>query len=1039
MSIKLNDVFISYRREGGSELAQLVYKDLKKRGYRVFMDVRELRSGHFDSELRRQVSASKDFILLLTPGSLDRCDDPNDWLFKEIEMALSLGLNIVPLVKTPFRIPDPADLPAELSELPRHNAIDYNHDKSDESLSLIVSRLGSKASWLQANQRRVTGISLVVASIAVAMGVWIGFGKLERKADLTQDDTSEIKENTSTLIESTEAIQNDSKVIKEEILSQGKKTGEQIDSIGFKIDALARSIQEGIGAANLGSDYDMVNAHRDFQDRYIEKGGSVDPLIDEYIRKTINHPENAMYYYLLSRLHNTYAANPSEARIAAEKGYKADKDFFWNARSLLYFTFSQELDIASLLDLEAEYYKITKEEKSMFASGEHAQIMSAFEGIKARFKGDPIRHHDLSENKLCWHLFRALSEKPYSDLHGFRNLVGKEAVSSRNLVKLKVLDVKTGFDAIGHLWDGLGSQGGGGVFATGERSSTWPNFRSNSVYYEKDGDALRGRIAPPRLFAQYAMGAPPVAVRLSMEIATFDADAFGNKFEFLNLLHMSDRKFNLLAHVNSPKSMDLVRYNHYPCDTEWIQNGAIPPSSDFWVVIPGAHDPWASSPWASSKGSALTFDFTMRYKGDPLHDLLFISNEGGLNLRKGNTEALVGMELHRNITRVQNTRLHSTGHRVDKPIEGRISRNLANSGYMDLNIYGLPSRPIRLMYGISPTKKTIDLRSSGLPDNVSKISAAISPKITEFLSKRSNGEWIRFTGLQVHKSASLENWDPNATGIIFMVPDSAALWAGPSSNWWLQQAQEPLVSDRVNLLHESRSPEQPKGLPHIGFGVAGTVAKWQGPRHITGIELAEVLPDSPADVAGMQRGDVVVNFKWVPEHKPHLALGGKPEPLPATRVFQRESKARALGAGGGAVGSLKILKILLSLHEPGDKVELTFFREAAMHKRKVTLGPVEESLRKTEAQKATRWKSQFFKMNPNADNNKDGTLSWPELNDYRRSLGWPGYDAGDPRPPRSSRPAPFPWEAGEKPTPPNQTGEPSADSAKPSVAEPPSG
>ena len=42
--------------------------------------------------------------------------------------------------------------------------------------------------------------------------------------------------------------------------------------------------------------------------------------------------------------------------------------------------------------------------------------------------------------------------------------------------------------------------------------------------------------------------------------------------------------------------------------------------------------------------------------------------------------------------------------------------------------------------------------------------------------------------------------------------------------------------------------------------MAGIVSKW-GSRHITGIELGKVFPDSPVDLAGMQHGDVVVNIK----------------------------------------------------------------------------------------------------------------------------------------------------------------------------------
>ena len=38
----------------------------------------------------------------------------------------------------------------------------------------------------------------------------------------------------------------------------------------------------------------------------------------------------------------------------------------------------------------------------------------------------------------------------------------------------------------------------------------------------------------------------------------------------------------------------------------------------------------------------------------------------------------------------------------------------------------------------------------------------------------------------------------------------------------------------------------------------------------------------------------------------------------------------------------------------------------------------------SEEQRATRWKNQYFKKNPEADTNKDGKLSWPELNAHRK-------------------------------------------------------
>ena len=39
------DIFISYRRDGGDTLAQLIYDRLTDRGYSVFLDIESLRSG----------------------------------------------------------------------------------------------------------------------------------------------------------------------------------------------------------------------------------------------------------------------------------------------------------------------------------------------------------------------------------------------------------------------------------------------------------------------------------------------------------------------------------------------------------------------------------------------------------------------------------------------------------------------------------------------------------------------------------------------------------------------------------------------------------------------------------------------------------------------------------------------------------------------------------------------------------------------------------------------------------------------------------
>jgi hypothetical protein len=53
----------------------------------VFLDIEKLKAGKFDENLLNSVKLAKNFILVLTPSSLDRCmgdDEQNDWVHKVI-------------------------------------------------------------------------------------------------------------------------------------------------------------------------------------------------------------------------------------------------------------------------------------------------------------------------------------------------------------------------------------------------------------------------------------------------------------------------------------------------------------------------------------------------------------------------------------------------------------------------------------------------------------------------------------------------------------------------------------------------------------------------------------------------------------------------------------------------------------------------------------------------------------------------------------------------------------------------------------------
>ena len=96
-------IFISYRREGGEALAHLIHDRLRQKNYRVFLDVESLRSGMFNNALYKKIEECEDFLIVLPKNALNRCVDPEDWVRLEIDHALELNKNIIPIMMRNFK------------------------------------------------------------------------------------------------------------------------------------------------------------------------------------------------------------------------------------------------------------------------------------------------------------------------------------------------------------------------------------------------------------------------------------------------------------------------------------------------------------------------------------------------------------------------------------------------------------------------------------------------------------------------------------------------------------------------------------------------------------------------------------------------------------------------------------------------------------------------------------------------------------------------------------------------------------------------
>ncbi len=124
-----NSVFISYRRSTSSFIALAVYQDLTAHGIDTFYDIESMDAGQFDTFILNQIAARPYFLPILTPGSLERCGEPNDWLMRELQEAMRLKRVILPLHTPDFQFSDMDKflLPDMARELKRFQAVELPH------------------------------------------------------------------------------------------------------------------------------------------------------------------------------------------------------------------------------------------------------------------------------------------------------------------------------------------------------------------------------------------------------------------------------------------------------------------------------------------------------------------------------------------------------------------------------------------------------------------------------------------------------------------------------------------------------------------------------------------------------------------------------------------------------------------------------------------------------------------------------------------------------------------------------------------------
>ncbi len=134
-------VFISYRRTN-YWTALAIFQNLNANGYDVFFDYKSIPSGDFEQVIIENIKSRAHFIVVLSPSALERCNEPGDWLRREMETAIDNQRNIIPLMMEGFDFGSPSTLKAltgKLDAFKKYNGLGIPAEYFDEAMAKLRS------------------------------------------------------------------------------------------------------------------------------------------------------------------------------------------------------------------------------------------------------------------------------------------------------------------------------------------------------------------------------------------------------------------------------------------------------------------------------------------------------------------------------------------------------------------------------------------------------------------------------------------------------------------------------------------------------------------------------------------------------------------------------------------------------------------------------------------------------------------------------------------------------------------------------------
>jgi hypothetical protein len=148
-------VFISYRRDDSSGYAGRIYEHLARHfgEENVFMDIDTIQPGQdFTTVVNNAIKScdvvipiiGKQWVNIVDAKGYRRLDHPNDWVRKEISIALNRNVRVIPLLVGGASMPGFNELPNDVKSLAQRQAIELSDTRFPYDMGQLIKHIEGK-------------------------------------------------------------------------------------------------------------------------------------------------------------------------------------------------------------------------------------------------------------------------------------------------------------------------------------------------------------------------------------------------------------------------------------------------------------------------------------------------------------------------------------------------------------------------------------------------------------------------------------------------------------------------------------------------------------------------------------------------------------------------------------------------------------------------------------------------------------------------------------------------------------------------------